>query len=78
MLGFLAGFGAQAGFHLIYLPGDRPGWGRPFFQHRLAYRLENDRGETVSSFTCHDGLNGWIVSPLLPGCGSHFVVLKIA
>ncbi len=61
MLGFLAGFGAQAGFHLIYYLGIALIGAILYFQHRLSYRLETNRGETVFYLSpAMMKLNGWI------------------
>jgi len=61
MLGFLAGFGAQAGFSPIYYVGISLVGLVLLVQHRLAYRLEKDGGDirfTLSPTMM--GYNGWI------------------
>ncbi len=61
MLGFLAGFGAQAGFSRIYYAGIVLVGLVLLVQHRLAYRLEKDGGDIRFSLSpAMMGYNGWI------------------
>jgi len=61
MLGFLAGFGAQAGFSSIYYVGIALVGAVLLVQHRLAYRLEKDGGDIRFTLSpAMMGYNGWI------------------
>jgi 4-hydroxybenzoate polyprenyltransferase len=61
MLGFLAGFGAQAGFSRLYYAGVALVGLVLLVQHRLAYRLEKDGGDIRFSLSpAMMGYNGWI------------------
>jgi hypothetical protein len=61
MLGFLAGFGAQAGFSRLYYAGIVLVGLVLLVQHRLAYRLEKDGGDIRFSLSpAMMGYNGWI------------------
>ena len=61
MLGFLAGFGAQAGFSPVYYIGISLIGAVLLYQHRRAYRLETLGGKT--QFTLSPSMmkmNGWV------------------
>jgi 4-hydroxybenzoate polyprenyltransferase len=61
MLGFLAGFGAQAGFSRLYYAGVALVGLVLLVQHRLAYRFEKDGGDVRFSLSpAMMGYNGWI------------------
>ena len=61
MLGFLAGFGAQAGFSSIYYVGIALVGVVLLVQHRLAYRYEKDGGDIRFTLSpAMMGYNGWI------------------